>query len=532
MNVALRHQSVYTNQLTLEDLEAIALGRQTLALSEHEQRGVAEAHRFLCDAIEQRQRVYGVTTGYGPLATTHVDPRQSALLQQNLVYHLCSGVGEPLAHRHVRAMMVARIASLALGHSGANPLLLERMLAWLQAGVVPEVPSQGTVGASGDLTPLAHLARALSGEGRVSVAGGGWVDSAAAHHQLGWQPLVLQGKDAIALVNGTSATVGIAALNATGAERAVKLSVLLVLLYAELQQGHREAFHPAIGALRPHPGQRQLHHWLWSLSASSQALIPWQAESARLAEMPNDIEQHRPLLQDAYTLRCAPQALGAVLDVVQQHATTVRIELGSVTDNPLLFPDDNLVLHGGNFFGQHLAFASDHLNNALIQMALYSERRIARITDPMRSRGLPAFMQPLDTGLHSGFMGAQVCATSLVAELRSQAMPASIQSIPTNADNQDIVPLGTIAARRASTSLTQLYQILAIEALVLVQGAELKGMDTLSEASKKVCAWLRGYAPPLQQDRPLAEEIARVSQAMADPDQVAPLMAVLSDTTD
>ncbi|MDP4537373.1 aromatic amino acid ammonia-lyase [Alkalimonas collagenimarina] len=513
--------------LTLNDVEAIAHGRQTLFLPEQAQTAIAKAHQFLCDAIADRQRIYGVTTGYGPLATTDVDPKQSALLQQNLVYHLCSGVGEPLAHHHVRAMMVARIASLSAGHSGANPVMIERMLAWLLADVVPEIPSQGTVGASGDLTPLAHLARALSGEGRVSIKGSSWIESAIAHQQFGWQPLQLQGKDAISLVNGTSVTVGIAALNSTAAERAVKLSTLLVLLYAELLQGHREAFHPAIGELRPHSGQQQLHRWLWSLSESSAALTPWQAAAERLANMPNGIVQHQPLLQDAYTLRCAPQALGAVLDVVHQHAHTVQTELSSVTDNPLLFPDEHLVLHGGNFFGQHLAFASDHLNNALIQMALYSERRIARITDPLKNKGLPAFMQPQDTGLHSGFMGAQVCATSLVAELRSQAMPASIQSIPTNADNQDIVPLGTIAARRASCSITQLYQILAIESMVLVQGAELKSKQSLSHASQILCNWLRHYVEPLQNDRPLAEDINKVATALADPNEVASLMELL-----
>lgn len=512
---------------TLEEIEMIALGRQSIALSSNEKRAVEKAYAFLCDAIEQRQRIYGVTTGYGPLATTDVDPKQSALLQQNLVYHLCSGVGEPLSHRHVRAMMVARLASLVRGHSGANPLLVDRLQAWLEADLVPEVPSRGTVGASGDLTPLAHLARALSGEGRVSLRGGRWIDSAEAHQQLGWNPLVLLGKDAIALVNGTSTTAGIAALNATAAQRAVKLSTLLVVLYAELLEGHREAFHPAIGELRPHPGQRQLHCWLWSLTESSDSLIPWQRKTSLLPDMPNDIQQHRPLPQDAYTLRCAPQALGAAWDVVEQHAQTVRIELEAVTDNPLLLADDDIILHGGNFFGQQLAFASDHLNNAVIQMALYSERRIAKMTDPLKNKGLPAFMQPLDTGLHSGFMGAQVTATSLVAELRSHAMPASIQSIPTNADNQDIVPLGTIAARRASTSLEQLYQVLAIEALVLAQGAELKNTRLLSHASQTLCAWVREFAPPLKQDRPLSEEIAKVAMALADPDEVAPLMALL-----
>lgn len=511
---------------TLEQLEAIALGRQRLVLAPSELHAVEKAHRFLCEAIARRQRVYGVNTGFGPLATTDVDPQQSALLQQNLVYHLCSGVGEPLAHRHVRAMMAVRVGSLTRGHSGASPLLIERLLAWLDADLVPCVPSRGTVGASGDLTPLAHLARALSGEGKVSLKGGDWIESADAHTQLGWQPLVLKAKDAIALVNGTSTTAGIAALNAVAAQRAVKLSTLLVLLYSELLEGHREAFHPAIGELRPHRGQQQLHRWLWSLSAHSESLIPWQSGHAALPEMPRGIVQDRPLPQDPYTLRCAPQALGAVWDVVEQHADTVRIELDAVTDNPLLLVDDELVLHGGNFFGQQLAFASDHLNNALIQMALYSERRIARITDPLRNNGFPPFMQPHDNGLHSGFMGAQVTATALVAELRSQAMPASIQSIPTNADNQDIVPLGTIAARRASSSVSMLYDILAIEALVLAQGADLKRSRGLCHASKTLCSWVREYAPTLEHDRALSEEIARVSHALADPARVSPLMTI------
>lgn len=514
-------------QLTLEDVEAIAYGRQACVVTGQQLNAVEKAHDFLCSAISERTRIYGVTTGYGPLATTEVDPSQSAVLQQNLVYHLCSGVGEPLTHLQTRAMMVARLASLSRGYSGANPVLIKRIQQWLQADLVPFVPCRGTVGASGDLTPLAHFALALSGGGRVSLQGGPWIESSVAHQQLGWQPLVLKGKDAIALVNGTSATVGIAALNAVSAQRAVKISTLLVLLYAELLNGHREAFHPAIGKLRPHAGQQQLHSWLWALSAGSKALIPWSAEPQKLAAMVADIAQHQPLLQDAYTIRCAPQALGAVFDVISQHAGTVAVELDAVTDNPLLIAEEDLILHGGNFFGQHLAFASDHLNNALIQMALYSERRIARITDPLRNKGLPAFMQPLDTGLHSGFMGAQVCATSLVAELRSQAMPASIQSIPTNADNQDIVPLGTIAARRASCSLSQLFQVLAIEALVLVQGAEQKGMHLLSDASQLLCAWIRNFAAPLKQDRPLAEDINRVAEALSDPDKVKALLELL-----
>ncbi|MGS2744451.1 HAL/PAL/TAL family ammonia-lyase [Halomonas sp. LS-001] len=511
--------------LTLEQLEAVALARDVVELSPHEREKVRKAHAFLLSRVEKRQRIYGVTTGYGPLASTYVAPEKSALLQRNLIYHLCSGVGEPLAIDQVRALMTARLVSLCQGHSGVNLALIERALFWLAHHITPEIPARGTVGASGDLTPLAHWARALGGEGRVCVKGGPWISSADAHRQFGIEPLILAHKDAIALVNGTSVTVGIAALNTVRAQRAVKLSTLLVLLYAELLEGHREAFHPQIGALRPHPGQQKLHHWLWALSAESGALKP--LDTTTLPSSLDSIARDQPLPQDAYTLRCAPQALGAVWDVCTQHANSVEIELTSVSDNPLLFPDEGKILHGGNFFGQHLAFASDHLNNAVIQLALYSERRIARITDPMRNNGLPAFMQPQDTGLHSGFMGAQVSATALVAELRSHAMPASIQSIPTNADNQDIVPLGTIAARRVGTSLTQLYQILAIEVLVLAQAVDIRGSQALSPASQALHQWVRQHAATLQEDRPLAEDISTVAQTLMDPDQVEKLLALL-----
>ncbi|MYL24449.1 aromatic amino acid lyase [Halomonas alkaliantarctica] len=512
--------------LTLEQLEAVALARGTATLSSHERDNVEKAHAFLLSRIEQRQRIYGVTTGYGPLASTYVAPEQSALLQRNLVYHLCSGVGEPLAIDQARALMTARLVSLCQGHSGVSLALIERALFWLTHQITPEIPARGTVGASGDLTPLAHWARALAGEGRVSVKGGPWIESAEAHRQLGIEPLTLAHKDAIALVNGTSVTVGIAALNAVRAQRAIKLSTLCVLLYAELLEGHREAFHARIGAVRPHPGQQQLHRWLWALSGESRALKPLSATA--LPRSLEGIARDQPLPQDAYTLRCAPQALGAAWDVCTQHASSVETELASVSDNPLLFPDADAILHGGNFFGQHLAFASDHLNSAVIQLALYSERRIARITDPVRNNGLPAFMQPQDTGLHSGFMGAQVSATALVAELRSHAMPASVQSIPTNADNQDIVPLGTIAARRVSTSLTQLYQILAIEALVLAQAVDITGTEALSPASQALHRWVRQHATTLQEDRPLAEEIESVAQALLDPHQVEDLLAPLA----
>lgn len=508
-----------SDTLSLDEFERIALGHLSFTPTQQQWQDISNAHRYLLDQVAQRRLIYGVTTGYGPLATTYVEPHHSEELQQNLVHHLCSGVGPALTRVQTRSLITARLLSLARGHSGASPALVQRLIDCLEHDFVPEIPSQGTVGASGDLTPLAHLARALSGGGRVRLRGSEWQPSSDAHRQLGWEPLTLAGKDAIALVNGTSVTAGIAALNGALSQRMATLSSALTLLYTELLHGHREAFHPLIGEVRPHPGQRHMHNWLWQMSADSERLQAWSASGQFLSHAAQDaIRQHQPLPQDAYTMRCAPQALGAVLDTIEQHNSVANRELTSVTDNPLLFVDQDTVLHGGNFFGQHLAFASDHLRNAVIQMALYSERRIARITDPLRNGGLPAFMQSHQTGLHSGFMGAQVTATSLVAELRSDATPASIQSIPTNADNQDIVPLGTIAARKTANALNVLQKILAIEAMVLSQAMDVENRAGFCRCSQQLYDMVRETVARLERDRPLAEDIEALADRLANPD--------------
>ncbi len=302
---------------------------------------------------------------------------------------------------------------------------------------------------------------------------------------------------------------------------------MLGLLYAELLGGRAEAFQVPIGAARPHPGQLRAHDWLTALSSDSRRLQGTAAPAARLAEEPGRVAADRPLPQDPYSIRCLPQALGAVLDSIAFHNQNVARELSAASDNPLLFPETEQVLHGGNFFGQHLAFAADGLNNALVQLAVHSERRIARITDPVRNGDLPAFLHPQEPGLHSGFMGAQVTASALVAEMRTEAHPASIQSVPTNADNQDIVPMSTLAARRAATNLGHLQRILAIEALILTQGYELAGGDGFAAASCSTAAWVREIAPPLEADRPLAEEITHVAEALADPQRAGRLTAGL-----
>lgn len=501
----------------LDGLHAVAVGGRPLALGAGARARMRRARGLLDRLVAEERLVYGVTTGYGPLATEHVGPARSAELQRNLVYHLAAGAGPPLSAEHTRAVMAARAVSLSRGHSALRPEALDLLLACLRHDVLPVIPSMGTVGASGDLTPLAHMTLALMGEGEVTW-GGRRLPAAHALAACGLEPLALGHKEGLAFVNGTSAMTGIAAVTGVAAERAARLGLALTALYAELLRGRAEAYHPAIGRVRPHPGQVEALERLGRLLEGSARVTP-HGPPPRLREVGADgLRPRQPLLQDPYTVRCAPQLYGAVLDVLRFHRQTVETELNSVTDNPTFFPDDDLVIHGGNFYGQHVSFAADALANAVVKVAVHVERAVARITDRSLNGGLPAFLQARETGLHSGFMGAQVTATAVVAEMRTTGGPASTGSIPTNANNQDVVTMGTIAARRAADLTDHLYTVLAVGALVLAQGLEIEGGfepdGGFAPASVALARWVRERSPFLDRDRPLHGDIAAVAQAL------------------
>ncbi|WP_006788559.1 HAL/PAL/TAL family ammonia-lyase [Thiorhodospira sibirica] len=512
--------------LSPDDVEAIAFGA-SLVLRPSHWRAVAKSHAYLHRLIGERRRIYGVTTGYGPLAHTAIDPQASAQLQQGLVYHLATGVGALLDKSQVRAIMAVRAATLAHGYSAVAPDTLQLLLQCLAQDLVPQIPAIGTVGASGDLTPLAHIALALMGQGQV------WLEqtplpAAQALDRLGLAVLRPEGKDALALVNGTSAMTAIAALNHCRSERLLYLSLILTGVYGELLHAHREALHPGFARLRAHPGQQWAQHTLLTAFADSARLQPIEQPPPCLPTQLHGGQTlaHQAMPQDAYTFRCAPQHLGAVRDVMEFHHQVLRDELAAVTDNPLLLADTGEVLHGGNFFGQHIALAADALNNALITLAIHSERRIARITDPALNQGLPPFLRGNNNGLHSGFMGAQVSATALVAEMRTQANPASIQSIATNANNQDVVTMGTLAARRCATTLDRLQELLAIECLILAQGYDIAGGEAagFAKISVQLQQQIRQTSKHLDDDRPLSDEIKTLSQQLGQPGWLAPLI--------
>ena len=335
----------------------------------------------------------------------------------------------------------------------------------------------------------------------------------------GRQPITLGRKEGLALVNGASAMAGLAALNGVRARRLLRTSTVVTCAYAEVLGGRRSAWHPLAAEARPHPGQRRATALLWAMSADAPRLQPFEATPPRIGETGVDGTARAELPQDAYSIRCAPQLLGAVDDQLLHHDRIVADELTAVTDNPLVFPEEDVLLHAGNFFGQHVSFASDALFNAVAMLGVWAERQVARVTDPTLNRGLPPFLQGNATGLNSGFMGAQVTASALVAELRAKSAPASIQSVPTNANNQDVVTMGTIAARRAGEGVTDVTRILAIELMCVGQAIELRQRDggpPFGPAALATLAMARAYSPFLDEDRPLSAEIEAIAAALLD----------------
>ena len=505
--------------VTPADIFAVAVEGRPAAIGEAARGRMARSSATLARHVEERRRIYGVTTGYGPLAGNYVTPARAPELQRNLIYHLATGVGRPYAPAATRAIMAARLSSLARGRSAIGAPIVDLVLACLARGISPVVPEMGTVGASGDLTPLAHIALALIGEGDVSFQGRECT-AADALAACGLKAAVLGHKEGLALVNGTSAMTGIAALNAVRARRAAALALRLGVLYAEVLSGHAEAFDPRFGLARPHPGQRRIHARLAELIADSGRLQPSVQPPPVLEDEDPEhgVFTNRALPQDPYTIRCLPQVFGAIEDVLDFHDSIVTAELNSATDNPLVFAEDDAVLHGGNFYGQHVAFAADNQALAVIKLALHAERSLARLCDPLLNQGLPPFLQGGPVGLNSGLMGAQVTATSLVAEMRSKGLPASIQSIPTNNNNQDVVTLGTIAARKTAELIDLAWLVLSIHAVALVQALELRGGFKAGagfcRSSLAIAERVRVHVAPLTADRPLSRDISALNDSL------------------
>ena len=501
--------------LDLATAAAIAEGRARVAIGAEAERRVAAARRRLDACIADRRMVYGITTGFGPLADRLVDPAEIELLQTNLVRHLASGVGRPLPFAAARATVLARLNSILQGWSGASAQTVGLLVGLLNAPVAPMIPEKGTVGASGDLTPLAHMTLALMGAGGFIDADGVPVPDAAAFAAIGAGPLTLEARDGLALVNGTSAMTGIALLNGVQAGRLVGWAEALTVGMAELMRGRLEAWDDAFARARPHPGQADSGAALRRRAEDAPRLDPRPIALNRLPEGAGGTRMPHAA-QDAYTLRCVPQVLGGVRDALAFHDMVVTRELNAATDNPILPAEGPPALHGGNFMGVHVALAADTLSAAVLVAAGLAERQIARLTDERLNNGLPAFLHRGPAGLNSGFMGAQVTATALLAEMRGRAGFGSAQSLSTNGANQDVVSMGTIAARATAAHLDDAWSILAILALAVAQGVDIEQAEggRFGASTRALHGWVRRLAPEMPGDRPLSAEIATVAAAM------------------
>jgi histidine ammonia-lyase len=454
--------------LTVADVEAVARHGSRATLDDAARARMQEARDVVERLVADGEIVYGVTTGFGALATRFVPPADAVRLQENLLMSHAAGVGEPLPREVVRAMLLLRANTLALGHSGCRPALVDRLLAFLDRGLHPVVPAQGSVGASGDLAPLAHLALPVIGRGWVEV-GGQRVPALVGLREVGLEPMTLEAKEGLALLNGTQLMSAIGALLLADADRLVRTASVAAAMSVEAALGTDVAFAAPYQLARPHPGQVEVAAELRHLLRES-AL---QASHKGLA--------HK--VQDPYSLRCAPQVHGAVRDALDYLRRVLDIEMNSATDNPLVFPqgglvaDDalatggGLVISGGNFHGEPIALALDFAKLAVAELGAISERRTALLLDERLSEGLPAFLAA-GSGLDSGLMILQYTAAALVSENKVLAHPASVDSVPTSANQEDHVSMGPIAARHARTVLAHVEQIVAIELVVATQALD------------------------------------------------------------
>ena len=500
------------HKLTLRETCDIATHQSGCELAA-EARPLIRRSRKLVESLAAEPRaIYGINTGFGPLSGFRVSDADLAQHQLNLLHHLTVGQGALFSPAETRAIMLTRANALARGYSGIREELIELLLTALNAGVLPEIPSEGSVGASGDLVPLAHMARLLVGLGHAQL-NGERLPAIEALRRIGLKPVTLQCKEGLALVNGTSVMTGLAALATHEGEQLLHWMELLTACLFQVLDGEPEVLCQQIHMARGFRGQslvaKRISDSLRSHPAFAKRIDDHQWGTAAKAVDPG------AEIQDPYSLRCAPQILGAFQEAHWHIEEVVTRELNASTDNPLIFPDTGMVIHGGNFYGQQIAMVSDYLRFGLIKMALLAERQIERLVNWRYSRGLPPMLAGGAPGLNSGLSGAQLLATSLAAEARLLGTAASIQTISTNANNQDVVSMGTHAAKMTRTALPLLWKIVAIEAITLAQAADLRGVEkTLGGDYRKLYDVVRSVCPKLENDRPLAEDITRVMEQL------------------
>ena len=475
--------------MTLDDLVAIAREGARVRLAKESEERIVKARKLIEQWVQEGKTIYGVTTGFGALSDVAISKEDTRQLQENILKSHAAGVGKVLDEETVRATMALRIKDLARGHSGIRLETVQRLIELLNRGVVPVVPEKGSVGASGDLAPLAHLCLVLIGQGEALYKGKRISGLEALTH-CDMEPLHLAAGEGLALVNGTQLMTAIGGLSVFDAIRLSKMTDIAAAMSLEVLMGSRTEFDSRIHQVRPHPGQ--------AAAANNMDLITQNSEI---------ITSHKDCsrIQDAYTLRCSPQVHGASKDAIMYARNVVKTEMNSSTNNPLIFPESEEFLLGGNFHGQPVALAMDFLGMAIAELANISERRIERLLNPQLS-GLPAFLVS-DGGLNSGFMLAQYTAASLVSENKVLSHPASVDSIPTSANKEDHVSMGSIAARKCREIVYNTEHVIAIELLCAAQAMDLFTNMKPGQGTMVVYKIIRDAVPHLEQDRVLSKDI-------------------------
>jgi histidine ammonia-lyase len=476
--------------MTLADLVAIARDGARVKLTKNAEKRIDETRRLVEKWVDDERTIYGITTGFGALSDVVISKKDARRLQTNILVSHAAGVGEPLDEETVRAVMALRIKDLARGHAGIRLETVERLIALLNGGVCPVVPEKGSVGASGDLAPLAHLSLVLLGLGEAFYKGKR-ISGCQVLSKCGLKPIQLEAGEGLALVNGTQVMTAIGAMAVYDAIRLSRLTDIAAAMSLEVLMGSRTEFNPKIHQVRPHPGQAAAADNMERIIRNSE-IITSHKDCSRI--------------QDAYTLRCSPQVHGASKDTINYCRNVIETEMNSSTNNPLIFSESQDFLLGGNFHGQPVALALDFLSMAVSELANISERRIERLVNPMLS-GLPAFLVS-DGGLNSGFMIAQYTAAALVSENKVLCHPASVDSIPTSANKEDHVSMGTISARQCREVIKNTENVIAIELLCAAQALDLFTNLKPGDGTLESYRVIREAIPSLEKDRILSKDIA------------------------
>ena len=485
---------------TLEQLAAVYWHEESVALDPACRPAVEAAADRIASAAGGERPVYGVNTGFGKLASVKIDQVDTARLQRNLILSHAAGVGEPIAHRHARMMMAIKLLSLGRGASGVRWSLIELLQDMLARNVTPVIPAQGSVGASGDLAPLAHMAAVIIGEGLAEFEGE-TMPGADALAKAGLSPIQLGPKEGLALINGTQFSTAFALAGLFDAWQAVQSALVVSALSTDAIMGSTAPLRPEVHALRGHRGQIEAAHAMRSILAGSEIRESHREGDSRV--------------QDPYCIRCQPQVVGAAIDVLRQAAATLAIEANAATDNPLVLAGSEAIISGGNFHAEPVGFAADMIALAVSEIGAIAQRRVALMVDPTLSFDLPPFLTP-DPGLNSGLMIAEVTTAALMSENKHLANPCVTDSTPTSANQEDHVSMAAHGARRLQPMMRNLERILGVELLCGAQGVEFRAPLKTSAALQRVLGLLRDHVSTLREDRFLAPDIEVASGLIAD----------------